>query len=412
MSPTINAHALVVGIADYQCIRKLPPVKDAEDLAALLIDPSHCGYPTDHVQLLLDEQATLPALRQGLTNLAQRCNPDSTVVCYFSGHGGRLESGPHAGQYLLPVDTVYPDDEALARTALSGTEFTAALNAISARKAVVIFDCCHSGGIGQPRDAATPELKAGLSAGYYEALAAGRGRVILASSRTTEYSYVLPGAEYGLFTQHLLAGLRGGVPGEDGLIRIFDLFEYLQPRVTHDHPQQHPLFKAEVEENFPIALYRGGQKGVMPTDDQGFRYDAYVSYVDREPDAAWVWDTLVPRLQQAELRVAVSGDSGVPGVARVVNVERGIRQAKRSILVLSPAYLADRVADFETVLGQTMGIEEGTYRLLPVKIAAIDEARLPTRLRMLTTLDLAHPRRAEREFDRLVQALRGPLPRQ
>jgi hypothetical protein len=30
---------------------------------------------------------------------------------------------------------------------------------------------------------------------------------------------------------------------------------------------------------------------------------------------------------------------------------------------------------------------------------------------MLTTLDLTHPRRAEREFDRLVQALQGPLPR-
>jgi len=221
---------------------------------------------------------------------------------------------------------------------------------------------------------------------------------------------VLPGAANSLFTQHLLAGLRGGIASDDGLIRIFDLFEYLQPRVTGDQPNQHPIFKAELEENFPVALYRGGQKGVVPRDEQGFRYDAYVSYVDREPDAAWVWEALVPRLEGAGLRVAVSGDVEEPGVARVMNIERGIRQSKRTIVVLSPAYLEDNMADFENVLGQTMGVQEGTYRLLPVKIAPIDEGRLPVRLSMLTTLDLVHARRAEHEFDRLVRALRGPLP--
>jgi hypothetical protein len=84
----------------------------------------------------------------------------------------------------------------------------------------------------------------------------------------------------------------------------------------------------------PVALYLGGQKGVVPRDEEGFRYDAYVSYVDREPDTTWVWDTLVPRLEEAGLRVAVSGDVEEPGVARVVNVERGIKQAKRTVVVL------------------------------------------------------------------------------
>ncbi|MEA3397614.1 MAG: toll/interleukin-1 receptor domain-containing protein, partial [Chloroflexota bacterium] len=296
-------------------------------------------------------------------------------------------------------------------TAISGDEFTGALRAIPARKVVVVFDCCHSGGIGQPKDVAAPVIKAGFSDRYYDALKEGRGRVILASSRSTESSWVLPGAENSLFTQHLLAGMRGGIPSDDGLIRIFDLFEYLQPRVTGDQPNQHPIFKAELEENFPVTLYLGGQKGVISRDEQGFRYDAYVSYVDREPDAAWVWETLVPRLEEAGLRIAVSGDVEEPGVARVVNVERGIKQARRTVVVLSEAYLADHVADFENVLAQTMGIQEGAYRLLPVKIAPVDEGQLPVRLSMLTTLNLTHPRRAEREFGRLVRALQGPLPR-
>lgn len=384
-------------------------LQDARDVHDLLADPQHCGYPPGNVQLLLDGAATQTAIRQALADLAARSNLDSTVFCYVSSHGGRIESGPRAGEYLLPVDTVYTAAESVAQTAISGDEFTEALRAIPTRKVVVAFDCCHSGGIGQPKDAAVPEIKA-LPESYYDALKAGQGRAILASSRSSEYSWVLPGAPNSLFTHHLLAGLRGGTSSDDGLVRIFDLFEYLQPRVTGDQPHQHPIFKAELEENLPVALYLGGQQGVVPRDEEGFRYDAYVSYVEQEPDAAWVWETLVPRLEEAGMRVAVSGDVEEPGVARVVNIERGIRQAKRTVIVLSQAYLADSMADFENQLAQTMDVREGTYRLLPVKIAPLDEGRLPTRLSMLTTLDLIHPRRAEREFERLVQALRGPLP--
>src|SRR5215472_7399882 len=182
-----NAHALIVGIADYRHINKLPPtvLKDAQDVYALLIASEHCGYPPDNVRLLVDGQATGMAIRQALAELAQRSNPDATVFFYLSSHGGRLESGPYAGEYLLPVDTLYTSDRSLAETAISGAEFTIALHAIPARKAVVVFDCCHTGGIGQPKKALEPEFKA-LPESYYEALTSGRGRAILASSRSSE----------------------------------------------------------------------------------------------------------------------------------------------------------------------------------------------------------------------------------
>ena len=49
--PTIdNAHALVIGIAAYQNVNPLPPVKDAQDIYRLLIDPDHCGYRPENVQ--------------------------------------------------------------------------------------------------------------------------------------------------------------------------------------------------------------------------------------------------------------------------------------------------------------------------------------------------------------------------
>jgi hypothetical protein len=405
-----NAHALLIGVADYQHVRKLPPFRDALAIAELIANEQQGGYPPAQVRLRQDREATKAALVADLAALAAASDADSTVFIAFSGHGARVADGPGAGEYLLPVDANLSSVETLTSTAISDTEFAEAVAAIPARKVVIVLDCCHSGGIGAPRDAALPALRDGLSEDYYQRLAQGQGRVIYAAARDTEYSVQLGGEDLGLFTKHFLRGLEGGVVSDDGMVRIFDLFEYVQPKVTEENPTQHPVFKAEVEENFAVALWQGGATGNIARNTEGYRYDAYVSYVDREPDATWVWETLLPRLDKAGLRVAVSEDVEEPGVDRVVNLERGITQAKRTIVVLSEAYLADHMADSENVLAQTLGIQEGRYRLLPVRIGPVAEERLPVRLGMLSTVDLADSRRAERNFDRLVEALQGPLP--
>jgi len=148
-------------------------------------------------------------------------------------------------------------------------------------------------------------------------------------------------------------------------------------------------------------------------DEKDFRYDVYISYVDEDPDSTWVWDTLLPRLEQAGagLRIAVSGDVDTPGVARLINIENGITQSKRTMIVLSETYLANNMAEFENVLVNAMGIEEGSTRILPIKFMPIDSNLLPIRFRQLTIINLAHPRRPQREFDHLVRDLQGPLPR-
>src|SRR6185369_6295439 len=157
--------------AGYEHINPLPEsiLNNAQALRDLLIDPAHCGYPPENVRLLLDEHATRAALVQGLADLAAQADADSTVLVY-----------------------------------LSGQEITTALRAIPARKVVVIFDCCHAGGVGQPMGAAASALKPGLSDAYYDSLVAGQGRVIMASSRDSELSWALSGDPYSLFSKHLL----------------------------------------------------------------------------------------------------------------------------------------------------------------------------------------------------------------
>src|SRR5438128_1592551 len=96
--PTFNdAHALIIGIAKYQRLNRLPEVKDAQDIRDLLVDPAQGGYAAGNVELLTDERATQAAMRQAFVHLAQRTKRDSTAFIYFSGHGGHVESGPQAG---------------------------------------------------------------------------------------------------------------------------------------------------------------------------------------------------------------------------------------------------------------------------------------------------------------------------
>ena len=407
-----NTHALLIGIADYHHVNPLPQQvrNDVQGIYAVLVDPQLCAYPPKNVTLLLDGQATQVAIREALADLAAKTEAGATVLLYISSHGAQIEMGAFADEYLLPVDVQATSEAKLADTAIAGKEFAGALHAIPARKLLVMLDCCHAAGIGVLKAITGTQVKDGLSAAYYERLATGQGRAILAAADREEKSYILPGAANSLFTHHLLAGLRGDIASEDGMIRLFDLFEYVQPKVTADHPAQHPVFKADLRDNFPVALRLAGQPKALAKGVDGFIYDAYISFADKEPDAAWVWTKLAPALEQAGLRVAISGVVQRLGVDRVIETERAIREAKRTVVLLSPTYLADYLAEFENVLAQTVGIQEGTYRLLPIQIAPIDPSRLPTRLSMLTTLDLTHPYRGQAELARLITALQQPLP--
>ena len=81
-----NTHALLIGIADYQHVSRLPQQvrNDVQDIHAALIDPHLCAYPPENVTLLLDGQATQAAIRQALTDLANKIDDDATVLGWHS----------------------------------------------------------------------------------------------------------------------------------------------------------------------------------------------------------------------------------------------------------------------------------------------------------------------------------------
>src|SRR4051812_34877258 len=110
------AFALVVGISNYQYGRpqdqpfgpkEFPNLKvarqDAADFAKFL---GRKGLLNEYnVRTLLDEQATLKAIRRELGALETNCRESAAenplVVVYFSGHGW---AGSYNKHYLIPYD--------------------------------------------------------------------------------------------------------------------------------------------------------------------------------------------------------------------------------------------------------------------------------------------------------------------
>jgi hypothetical protein len=407
MKSMSTSHALVIAVARYKNLRELPYVDDAKDMAGVLVDAVACGYPSENVRLLEEAQATRTAILDGLADLAAKSDAKSTVLIYFSGHGGQIKEGPHKGQYLLPVDAAYPPDDELARTSISGTELTAALNAIKAARLTVVLDCCHAGGIGEPRDLIPGEsVEPGLSDDYLNVLKTGTGRVIIAATRSADPAWVRSGAKHGVFTGHLLDGLRGGARGDGGVIRILDLYTYVQQKVITDQPNQRPVLKVELEDNYPIALYRGGQ-APAPTPAEkpadGFIYDVFVSYRQQEPDKTWVRKTLVPRLKAEGLKVFIDYLDFRLGAPIVTEMERAVVQSRYTVGVLSPSYLKSNFTDLESILAEHIGLEQSQQRFIGVMHETC-KPRLGIRARYY--LDMTDEEEFGAAVDRLVAQLR------
>jgi len=257
------ARALVIGVGDYLHPRlaNLPATtRDAQALAGVLSDPLQGGYPQGTVTQLIGEQASLENMRKALRDLAQQATFEMTVVIFFSGHGAQTTIKGQHSAFLCPREADLRD---LPQTALAATEFSNLLSAIRANKVLVLIDACHAAGAADFK-AAAPDanvVQTGLPEAYYTDLSQQTGRVIIASSRENQLSYVR--GEMSLFTSLLVQALKGeaAIRG-DNLVHVLDIFHYLSEEVPKVEAKQTPILKVKnLDLNFPVALAPFGQRG-------------------------------------------------------------------------------------------------------------------------------------------------------
>ena len=142
----------------------------------------------------------------------------------------------------------------------------------------------------------------------------------------------------------------------------------------------------------------------LSVDQAAYTYDLFISYA--EADRAWVEGYLIDALDQIGVHWH-SEDSFALGVPRLIEFERAIQQSKRTLLVLSPAYLVDTFGQFVDVLVNSYGVETATWPVIPLILQPV---ALPTRLRQLIALDATGPAAQQAALARLCAELQRPVP--
>ncbi len=139
--------------------------------------------------------------------------------------------------------------------------------------------------------------------------------------------------------------------------------------------------------------------------DDSSEFDLFVSYA--EADRAWVHGYLLDALAQAGVRCLTEMDFAL-GAPRLIELERVVRASTRTLLVLSPAYLAAELSQCTELLAHHYGAETATWPVIPL---ILSPCKLPPRLAILGPLDATDSATRHAAIERLCAQLQRPVPR-
>jgi hypothetical protein len=131
-----------------------------------------------------------------------------------------------------------------------------------------------------------------------------------------------------------------------------------------------------------------------------FKYDVFVSYSSANKE--WVRKTFVPVLEKAGLKVYEYYRDFEAGAPIVMEMESAILESRKTIPVLSPAYLTSGWTEFESLLLQRLDPANRERRLLPV---ILETCALPPRINYISCINFANPDDVQIEWQRLARAL-------
>ena len=277
-----KTYALLVGISKY----KKPDLslqfahEDAHLFDQLLESPLGGSLPSDQVMLLMNDQATTAAVRNGFQDfLKRRAGKNDTVIIAIAGHG-TVEVPGNKNAYILTYDS---DPEDLNSTALAMSELHSLFDEQLAKvgRVVLFVDVCKAGTIGTIQNTSVSS--------DVQRLGEAQGDLFgLLASRPKEVSVEGPqfGGGHGVFSYYVVKGLLGAADSnKDGNVDADELIRYVSEKVpaatsNKQHPREFGTYDNSMrlsdvsKQGVPLASFpmlydsRSGQPLMLAFADQ------------------------------------------------------------------------------------------------------------------------------------------------
>ncbi len=155
--------------------------------------------------------------------LLRKVGRNDLVLLYYSGHG---KLNPNGKLYLSATNTIIG---ALEATSISLESVKNYIEISSSNRIVIILDCCYSGAVGEVfgRGGADDQL---------QFMSKGRGTFIMTASTGIQAAVEKESDQYGIFTKHIIQGIKSGKADydKDGLITVEDIYAYVHEHICND----------------------------------------------------------------------------------------------------------------------------------------------------------------------------------
>lgn len=223
-------HALILAAGEYTTPGITPLKGVVHDVQTATEIASRLGVPEANMTVLQNQALTLDGIRKALSNLQERVTPGDDIFVYYTGHGARQliqdSKGNRCSESLVTIDGFAFSDQELSENLdrLSST----------AKKIIVFFDSCHSGGVatrsskmtdlvpktttlpGEGKSCSVPVnlLKRSITAKSKTAGSGGQNYVYIAAARDDEVAFDNPRSG-GLASQSWLECLKGEARDSD-----------------------------------------------------------------------------------------------------------------------------------------------------------------------------------------------------
>jgi tetratricopeptide (TPR) repeat protein len=231
---TGKSYALITGISRYQANDSYQNLQyadvDAREFYNYIVSPKGANIASQNVDTLFNENASFMEFWRKFNRIKEQLQKNDLFYIYFSGHGDAYRADE---AYLLAYDAPAGNDRNNYSTGVGLIDIHKLKVRIqeitgNGTQVILITDACRSNEL--------PGKDEGQAISYQQIFERKAGEIQLISCASNQVSF--EGSQWGggrgLFSWHLINGLRGmaDTDPEDGEVTLTELYDYVKKNVN------------------------------------------------------------------------------------------------------------------------------------------------------------------------------------